>query len=206
MKKEADPEKSGPMRTYMKDQFPFLGIQAGPRRRMLADHLRAFPGLKEMPLLTLAVACYGYPEREMHYVACDLINARGKKLKREDLAAIDWVLCHAPWWDTVDSVAANALGDFLKLFPEERDQIDHRRSTWHARALLLHQLKYKEETDEVFLFDLIRTYSGEKTFFIAKAMGWALRAYSKTAPETVGSFLGESDLPALTRREASKYL
>lgn len=206
LNKAADPERSGPMADYMKNRFPFLGIQAEPRRRVLRAHLRTFPALGEMPLLDLVRACYTYPEREMHYVACDLINARGKHLGHEDLAAIDWVLCHDPWWDTVDSVATNALADYIKIFPEERERFDHRRSLWHARALILHQLKYKKDTDEGFLFDLIRTYAGEETFFIAKAMGWALRAYSKTAPGAVRRFLAGTDLPTLTQREASKYL
>jgi 3-methyladenine DNA glycosylase AlkD len=206
LKELRDPEKSGPMRAYMKNRFPFLGVQAGPRRQVLRKVLRAHPELREEPLIDLVRACYAYPEREMHYVACDLINARGKGLKREDLAAIDWVLCHDPWWDTVDSVASNGLADYLQKFPEVRDRFDHRRSLWHARALILHQLKAKEMTDEAFLFDLIRTYAREETFFIAKAMGWALRAHSKTDPAAVRDFLARTELPALTRREASKYL
>lgn len=48
----------------------------------------------------------------------------------------------------------------------------------------------------------------DEKFFIDKAIGWALREYSKTNPAWVRSFLQDAvnDLSKLTIREASKYL
>jgi 3-methyladenine DNA glycosylase AlkD len=48
----------------------------------------------------------------------------------------------------------------------------------------------------------------EKEFFIRKAIGWALREYSKTAPEAVRDFLLENRerLSGLSFREGAKRL
>ncbi len=45
-----------------------------------------------------------------------------------------------------------------------------------------------------------------KEFFIQKAIGWALREYSKTNPESVAHFIKTTELAPLSRREGSKYI
>lgn len=45
-----------------------------------------------------------------------------------------------------------------------------------------------------------------KEFFINKAIGWALREYSKTDPEWVGVFMNDTPLHPLSQREGGKYL
>ncbi len=43
-------------------------------------------------------------------------------------------------------------------------------------------------------------------FFIDKAIGWALREYSKTNPQWVREFIENNKLSNLSKREASKYI
>jgi 3-methyladenine DNA glycosylase AlkD len=45
-----------------------------------------------------------------------------------------------------------------------------------------------------------------KEFFIQKAIGWALREYSKTNPESVKRFIESNTLARLSIREGSKYI
>ena len=49
---------------------------------------------------------------------------------------------------------------------------------------------------------------GTDEFFINKAIDWALREYSKTAPEYVKNFIAQykSRLSNLSIKEASKYI
>ena len=49
---------------------------------------------------------------------------------------------------------------------------------------------------------------GQKEFFINKAIGWALRDYSKTNPEWVQGFIDHHrhEMAKLSLREAGKYL
>jgi 3-methyladenine DNA glycosylase AlkD len=47
----------------------------------------------------------------------------------------------------------------------------------------------------------MRRLSGSKEFFIRKAIGWALREYSKTAPESVIRFVESTELSGLSHRK-----
>ncbi len=49
---------------------------------------------------------------------------------------------------------------------------------------------------------------GQTEFFINKAIGWALRDYSKTNPDWVRDFIErhQAEMAALSIREGSKYL
>jgi 3-methyladenine DNA glycosylase AlkD len=51
---------------------------------------------------------------------------------------------------------------------------------WLKRTAILFQLRYKTKTDEVLLYNFITQCSESDEFFIKKAIGWALREYSKT--------------------------
>jgi len=71
---------------------------------------------------------------------------------------------------------------------------------------ILFQLHYKERTDTELLASIISRNSGTKEFFINKAIGWALREYSKSDPGWVRDFVENHPLHPLSVREGSKYL
>jgi len=71
---------------------------------------------------------------------------------------------------------------------------------------LIHQLKYKQQTDLHLLQYYIRTFKSNKEFFIQKAIGWSLREVSKWNPEWVKKVVSEENLLGLARREAMKYV
>ncbi|WP_207650065.1 DNA alkylation repair protein [Desulforamulus ferrireducens] len=56
------------------------------------------------------------------------------------------------------------------------------------------------------IYYIIKRNSGTKEFFINKAIGWALREYSKTNQEWVRNFIDHNTLHPLSVREGSKYL
>jgi 3-methyladenine DNA glycosylase AlkD len=53
-----------------------------------------------------------------------------------------------------------------------------------------------------FITDL----SSSREFFIAKAIGWALREYSKTDPDWVRSFIDQHELQPLSKKEGMKRI
>ena len=79
---------------------------------------------------------------------------------------------------------------------------------WMRRAAILAQLKAKAATDPGLLARIIETNMADPEFFIRKAIGWALREYSKTAPEWVAAFVAEhaATLSPLSRKEALRRL
>jgi 3-methyladenine DNA glycosylase AlkD len=212
LRAQADPEQAVPMRAYMLNQFEFLGIRAGPRR----DALKGLPKFTGSPeeLLDLVEALWRLPEREFRYAAIDLL---AKHHKRLDLAALprmgQWVQTDA-WWDTVDGLAG-VVGDIvLKAKSRDADAqsvmdawLVHPH-LWVRRVAMLHQLGWREHTDQKRLFRYALTLAGETDFFIRKAIGWALRDHARTQPDAVRQFLSQhaEQLSGLTRREAGKHL
>jgi 3-methyladenine DNA glycosylase AlkD len=79
---------------------------------------------------------------------------------------------------------------------------------WIRRAAIIFQLRRKEKTDEKRLFSFCLKRASEKEFFIRKAIGWALREYGKTNPESLKKFLREngSSLSPLSLREAGRRI
>ncbi len=212
LRAQADPEQAIPMRAYMLNQFEFLGIRAGPRR----EALKGWPKFTGTPdeLLALVEALWRLPEREFRYAAVDLL---AKHHKRLDLAAlpriVQWVQTDA-WWDTVDGLAG-VVGDIV-LKAKSHDAGAQKAmdawllhpNLWVRRVAMLHQLGWREHTDQERLFRYALTLAGETDFFIRKAMGWALRDFARTQPGAVRQFLSQhaEQLSGLTRREAGKHL
>ena len=110
----------------------------------------------------------------------------------------------------MDSLAGTSVGAHFKRYPDVRDATlpDWRQSQhlWLRRSCILFQLGYKQETDFELLKDIIRENLGSKEFFINKAIGWALRTYSRVDAQAVRSFVAETDLHPLSAREALKWL
>ena len=116
------------------------------------------------------------------------------------------------WWDFVDDVAANLV---RPLWLRHRETVSKSAGEWIVdedlwirRTSIIGQLKHKQETDEARLFNYALRTASETEFFIRKAIGWALRQYSYTAPDAVLAFVRENEdrFPGLTIREALKGL
>jgi 3-methyladenine DNA glycosylase AlkD len=127
----------------------------------------------------------------------------------EDYNFIEFLLTNHSWWDSVDTLASNYLGRYLRLFPEQREVVikSWRKSEnmWLRRSCLIFQLRYKSQTNFELLKSLIFEFMHEKEFFIQKAIGWSLREYAKTNPVSVRNFVEESGIQGLAKREALKH-
>src|SRR5690606_12666619 len=103
-----------------------------------------------------------------------------------------------------------AVGTYLSYYPEQimhyPDRWIHSDNLWLRRSALLFKLGYKHRTDEDRLFRYIRECAHEQEFFIAKAIGWALRQYAKVKPDAVMEFVATESLQPLSKREALKRL
>ena len=80
--------------------------------------------------------------------------------------------------------------------------------TWKRRSAILAQLGFKQATDARALFQWIEPSLSSKEFFLRKAIGWALREYSKSNPEAVRNYVDAhaTTLSPLSQREALKVI
>ena len=216
LRAQADAQQAPPMKAYMLGQFEFLGIRAGPRREALKQALQGLPKFTGVAdeLLALAHALWQLPEREFRYTAIDLLAKHHKRLDVGDLPSILALVQADPWWDTVDGLAG-VVGDVLLRAKASQPDVQRHMDAclvhphlWVRRVAMLHQLGWRDQTDQARLFRYALTLAPETDFFIRKAMGWALRDHARTQSDAVRQFLAQhaAQLSGLTRREAGKHL
>ncbi|MFD2614134.1 DNA alkylation repair protein [Paenibacillus gansuensis] len=206
----ADPAQAEPMKSYMRGLFPFLGIRMPKRTELTRELLRnhGLPADEDLPAVVLEL--WQLPEREYQYAALALLTKTAAKAPRDRIALLEQLITSKPWWDTVDHLAGTLVGAYMNKYPDQIPTYTARwldsGELWLQRSVLLFQLKYKGQTDTDLLFDAIRRTARDKDFFIRKAIGWALREYSKTDPEAVIRFTKENELSPLSEKEALKWL
>jgi 3-methyladenine DNA glycosylase AlkD len=206
-----DPVRAAPMAKYMRDQFPFLGIPAPEQRRLQREAMKGLPAPTEGDLGVLAALLWEKPEREYQYAVCGLVALHVRVCGPRFVAVVERLITTKSWWDTVDSLAKGGAGALVLRYPELATTMDRwieSGSMWLRRTALLHQLAFKERTDAERLFRYCELRAGEQEFFIRKAIGWALREYSKVDPQAVRDFvdLHGADLSPLSQHEALLWL
>ena len=197
------------MSKYMQDKFRFLGVRGATRTEIYKKY---FPNARKTKTIDwdFVESCWNKEEREFQYVVVYYLKAMQKFLKREDISRLKYLIVTKSWWDTVD-LLAKVVGS-LVIRIEGYDQImlewSKDSNIWLKRVAMLHQLSFKEKVDEGLLEKILLANLGDNEFFINKAVGWALRDYSKVNPEWVRKFIekNRSEMANLSLREASKYL
>lgn len=145
-------------------------------------------------------------------------------------------------WDSIDTISPSMIGVYFQMIPKERvDDISDRWYTlggrgdiWIDRALILHQLRYKHDTNTTMLERMIKRALGAERpsasrhadlptllkaqewrkqeaadcFWIAKSIGWALRQYAYVNPQYVRTFVANHSelLPTLSKKEALRRI
>ena len=206
----ADPKKAAPMKRYMRDQFEYLGIKVPEMGNLLKQHIRehGLPPLAELDAVMRDL--WTLPQREFQYAANGLLEKFEGELPPKFIETLEYMLVTKSWWDTVDTIATGTLGVHFKRYPKvQKKYLAKWRESdnfWLRRATILFQLGYKKDTDFELLCDIIRENLGSQEFFINKAIGWALRQYTRIDPQGVRDFVAATPLNPLSAREALKWL
>ena len=208
LKAAASPDDAVAMKAYMKNKFEFLGIKT-PARRKLAKIF--FKQQTDSVIDWVFInGAWNNPYRELQYAALDYLEICKKLLTPTDLPHLKKLAQTKSWWDTIDFLD-RLVGSIIARFPETKEIIlswSCDKDFWLRRLAIDHQLLRKEETDTELLEKILVNNLGQTEFFINKAIGWALRDYSKTNADWVRDFIErhQAEMAALSIREGSKYL
>ena len=174
------------MERYMQDKFSFLGVRGATRTEIYKKH---FPEARKSKVIDweFIETCWNKEEREFQYAVVYYLKTMQKFLKREDISRLKYLI------EGYDQIMLEWSKD---------------SNIWLRRVAMLHQLSFKEKVDEGLLEKILLANLGGNEFFINKAVGWALRDYSKFNPEWVTKFIEKNreNMANLSLREASKYL
>ena len=198
-------------KAYLLNQFEFYGIKTPLRRQLCKTFYKTHPIKDHTELSKLIKECFNEPQRELHYFAIELLGHHKKIWSIKTIPLIEWMITHKSWWDSVDSTNTHVISKFFLLHPEHIDACTSKwnqsSNKWLIRMSILFQLTYKTKTDTNLLSRYIENSQLHEDFFVRKAIGWALRAYSYTNKKWVAQFVKDHpSLSNLSKREALKKI
>ncbi|MCL2489436.1 MAG: DNA alkylation repair protein [Propionibacteriaceae bacterium] len=204
-----DPVRAPQQQAYMKSAMPFYGIPV-PQVR---DIVRQIAKTHKPDLATVAEASRllwdGAQYREDRYAAIALTGLSVAKGRLELMELYEYEARTGAWWDFVDEIA-HRIADLHDAHPAETAtwvrQWAVADTFWLRRLAVLSQLQRRQRTDTELLTEVIEANSASTEFFVAKAIGWALRNYAFTNPGWVRAFVDSHKLAPLSQREALKHV
>lgn len=205
--KRANEDNAIQMAKYLRNQFVFYGLKSPARRDAYHQILKDEKKQIDWDLLDQA---WNDKHREMQYFVCDYLLAMEKYVSYDDLFKIEHYVRTKQWWDTIDSLMK--LYGYVGLKDQRVDQLmldwSKDPDKWVRRVAIEHQLLRKDKMNTALLSQILENNLESDEFFINKAIGWALRDYSKTNPEWVSDFIdgNYNHLAKLSITEGSKYL
>ena len=202
-------EQARQMSKYMLNKFEYIGIKTPERRKIFKNFFKEYKNEEKIDW-EFVNKCWENKYREFQYIAADYLKNMKDKLTIDDIPKLKQLILKKSWWDTIDNldmtIGALALKDsnVNKILLEW--SLDE--NIWLRRIAIDHQLLRKEKTDIELLEKILKNNLEQTEFFINKAIGWALRDYSKTNPEWVKNFIekNKEKMAKLSVKEASKYL
>ena len=205
----SNPDLAKQMEKYLRNKFKFYGLKSPERRKSYRDLIKAEKKNKKIDWKLLDQA-WSDSHREAQYFVCDYLISLEKYLTFEDIDQIFNYIKSKQWWDTIDSLIKpigkiglrdERVNDLMLIRSKDND-------FWVRRVAIEHQLLRKDKMNIELLEEILENNLNSSEFFINKAIGWALRDYSKTNPEWVREFIENhvSDMAPLSIKEGSKYL
>lgn len=208
----ANAQKAVEMAAYMKTTMPFYGIQKPDRIPVYKEIARLFRPQSRKEYERNVKALWSQTHREVKYAALGYAGKFSEFVSFESMPLFEQLVREGAWWDLVDDIAINLIGDVLlkdrstvtpliKQYVRDDDM-------WIRRTSLICHNHHKKQTDQKLLLATCVKLAAEREFFIRKAIGWALREYSSANPAAVMKFLDDNKtiLSPLSFREGAKYL
>lgn len=206
-----NPEKAEAMSKYMRNKFPFVGVQKPERTEITKPYFKELLAIQEeLDFSDFIRTLWDKEERDFQYFCIEFLRKAEKHWPEEIIEDFEWMITQKSWWDTVDFIAANLVGKYFLKWPGKKMDFikkwNEADNMWLNRTAIIFQLTYKKKTDTELLFTLIEKHKNSKEFFIQKAIGWTLRQYAKTDAKTVADFVNKTVLKPLSRKEALKHI
>jgi 3-methyladenine DNA glycosylase AlkD len=207
---EANLAEALTMAAYMKHIAPFLGVRSSPRRLALRGAWRGLATPTNNELGEACVKLMNQREREYHYAAYDLIETYIAETDETFLVEyVEDLLTTKSWWDTVDGLGSTAVSPLCWRYDagELVQRWSRSSNMWLNRAAIQHQRGWKGDTDIEFVLSICDRHSQSREFFVAKAIGWALRDLARLDAPAVRNFLRQHpELSLVAVREARRGL
>lgn len=207
-----DPERAIAQQRYMKSDLPYYGVTLTQLRPLLRPLLKAWSPTRDEWEATILTMYDEATHREERYAALAMARHGRRWLDPEALPLARHLIEEGAWWDLVDEASQHVLGPIVAEYPESVAPVIREWARdpdlWVRRSAVLCQLGRKQDTDLELLTEVIEANLADDSFWLRKAIGWALRQHARTDPDWVRAKVAQwgERLSPLSRREALKHL
>lgn len=209
----AIPGRAEHEKRYLKSELEHVGTSVPATRAEVKRFLRERVPKERAATVSFAEAVWERPVHELRLAAALALEEREALLGAADLPLLERLLREARTWALVDVLAPSVVGPLARRHAEVRDVLavwardpDH----WLRRSAVIAYLLPLRRGEPVFdeFAALADPLLEDREFFVRKAIGWALRERTKSAPDEVVAWLMPRRHRAsrLTLREAAKNL
>lgn len=207
----ADHENAVKQEAYLKNQFPFLGLAKPIRAKLEKEFVKSTKLLSKTEVIEIIFELSQLGYREYLYTSQMVMQANYKRFEYDDIINLTTVTRSNQWWENTDGFQSflkkwfrdnpEYIKPFVLVFYKDEN-------LWMRRLAIIAQLGMKDLTDFTVMKRALRYNFKYDEFFIQKAIGWALRDYSKINQVEVAKFIDDYHLKMsnLAIREGSKYL
>jgi len=209
----AIPGRAEHEKRYLKSELEHLGTSVPAVRAEVKRSLRERVPKDRAATVAFAEALWERPVHELRLAAALALAEREALLGAEDLPLLERLLREARTWALVDVLAPSVVGPLARRHAEVGNVLavwTRDPDLWLRRAALLAYLLPLRRGEPVFdeFAALADPLLEDREFFVRKAIGWALRERTKSAPDEVVAWLAprRHRTSRLTLREAAKNL
>ncbi len=212
LEKHRNEKAAASMSNTTKNKCKFLGIRIVELKELYKTIFLNFPLPSYEECKNIIRELYSIGEREYMYFGTQLFLKRRKSWTKTDIVFIESLILAQPGWDTTEDITNELVSVYAKKYQSTALEFitswSSSKNQWLKAAAIMFQRQYKDDTDRRLLEKFITENMKTDNEIINRAIGAALRDYSKVDHEWVLKFVinNSSDLDKKSKQEAIKWM
>ena len=192
--------------------FKFLGIKTVEFNKLTKKIFSNYPLPKYDETTSIIREFFSFEEREYLYFGIELFSKRRKMWQKTDIVFIESLILTQPGWDTTEYISTEIVNLFYEMYPRIATEFirtwSSSKNQWLKVAAIMFQRALKENTNTDLLAETITTNISSDNEIVNKAIGAALRNYSKSNYKWVLDFVvqNSAEMNKKTKQEAIKWI
>lgn len=193
-------------------QFKFLGIKTVEQNELTKKIFVNYPLPKYDETKSIIRELFSFEEREYLYFGISLFLKRKKMWQKTDIVFIESLILTQPGWDTVEYISTEIVSQFYEMYPRIATEFIQAwissKSQWLKAAAIMFQRTFKDQTNTELLAESINANISSNSDIVNRAIGAALRNYSKSNYKWVLDFVvkNSAEMNKKTKQEAIKWI
>lgn len=212
LEKRRDNLTAQTMSKITKGEYVFLGIKTKEFNELIKDIFSNYPLPKCNEIKGIVREFFSFDEREFMYFGIELFAMYKKMWQKTDIVFIENLILTHPGWDTTEYISTEIVSRFYEMYPRIASEFIKAwitsKSQWLKATAIMFQRTFKDKTNTELLAESINSNISSDNKIVNRAIGAALRNYSKSNYKWVLDFVvqNSSKMNKKAKQEAIKWM